>query len=52
MKLIIEANEVIEIISYLTKKKEISMKTVNELVKTLDIESIKKICDVIDDHDD
>ena len=52
MKLIIEPNEVNEIISYLIKKKQISMKTVNELVKTLDKESIKKICEVIDDQDD
>lgn len=51
MKIIIEPNEVIEIISYLNNKKQISMKTVNELVKTLDKENIKKICDVIDDQE-
>lgn len=51
MKLIIDANEVNEIITFLINKKQISMKTVNELVKTLDKESIKKICEVIDDQD-
>lgn len=51
MKIIIDATEVTDIISFLFNKKQISLKTVNELVKTLDKESIKKICDVIDDHD-
>lgn len=52
MKLIIEPCEVNEIISFLLSKKQISMKTVNELVKALDKESIKKICDVINNQDD
>lgn len=52
MKLIIDATEVNEIISFLINKKQISMKTVNELVKSLDKESIKKICSVIDEQDD
>ena len=52
MKIIVEPGEIIDIINFLKNNKQISMKTVNELVKTLDKESIKKICDVIDDQDD